>query len=145
MSTFRAMTRRLYRLYFNEAPPMEIWSDGPVEASNQQPPTLEANSTSEHNHRRSRVDSEPTRPPPTLPRPLPSPSHHHSHRKVQAPVIKKELPDENSPLKSRRRNSPSNDASSTPVRRISMPETRTVVNYFPPQDVATPSTSTGLN
>ena len=145
MFAFRAMTRRLYRLYFNETPPMEIWCDGPGEASNQHPPTLEANSTSEQNHRRSRVDSEPTRPPPTLQRPQPSPSHHHSQRKVHAPIIKKELPDENSPLKSRRRNSPSEDATSTPVRRISMPETRNVVNYFPPPDVATPSTSTGFD
>ena len=121
------MTRRLYRLYFSEPPPMDIWCDALLPhddlAALQRPtppPVLEASID-----RRARIDSEPTRPmviDPALQ--STSQGHHqqqhhhhrfHSQRKVPT-VIKKELPDENSPLRKRGR-SPTGDTTSTPLRR----------------------------
>ena len=151
------MTRRLYRLYFSEPPPMDIWCDALLPHNDlaalqrpTPPPVLEASID-----RRARIDSEPTRPmviDPALQ--STSQGHHqqqhhhhrfHSQRKVPT-VIKKELPDENSPLRKRGR-SPTGDTTSTPLRRTTVDSSRPG-NFFPPKEAEsnatqTSSTSTG--
>jgi hypothetical protein len=162
------MTRRLYRLYFNEAPPMEIWGDeriAPMELQQQQ-----------HHHHTRRPTSPPILernypPRPNAPLAAPPPPVTSANLHASSPnsvrgskphtVIKKEVFDENSPLinsrtssnstssSSRRKNtSPTRVAtntSSTPVRRMTVstaaePSTPPRSNFF---DGSSPSTSSG--
>ena len=143
------MTRRLYRLYFNERPPVDIWNDN-VQAHNNDvfnqrrstatPPTLKPTSD-----RRLRIDSEPTKQ--TLPEPnFQHPhrqhhQHHHSQRKLA--IVKKEPDENNSSSSQKSRNSVNADAASTPVRRTTIDTSRSALNVFPEDAVIAVTSSSG--